>query len=143
MFGDANLAYQVARDGQLPAVFARRVWPGAPASLFIAAGLTALVVLVFPLAAVGQMASLAFLIVYGMVSVGHLRIRAQTGARRGLLITAVALNAALFVLLLGHTIHTGPISTPLTLIGALAFSFAFEAFHLRRRSQPRPAFGGS
>ena len=143
LFGDANLAYQVARDGQLPAVFARRVWPGAPASLFIAAGLTVLVVLVFPLAAVGQMASLAFLIVYGMVSVGHLRIRGQTGARRGLLVTAVALNAALFVLLLGYTIHTGPISTPLTLIGALAFSFAFEALHLRCRSQPRPAFGGS
>ena len=41
LFGDANLAYQVARDGQLPAVFAQRVWPGGPASLFIAAGLTA------------------------------------------------------------------------------------------------------
>ena len=27
LFGDANLAYQVARDGQLPAVFARRIWP--------------------------------------------------------------------------------------------------------------------
>ena len=51
LFGDTNLAYQVARDGQLPAVFARRVWPGCPASLFIAAGLTAVVVLVFPLAA--------------------------------------------------------------------------------------------
>jgi len=141
LFGDANLAYQVSRDGQLPAVFARRVWPGAPASLLIAAGLTAVVVLVFPLAAVGQMASLAFLIVYGMVSVGHLRIRGQTGARRGLLVTAVALNAALFVLLLGYTIHTGPVSTPLTLIGALAFSFAFEALHLRHRSRAHPAFG--
>lgn len=142
LFGDANLAYQVARDGQLPAVFARRVWPGAPASLFIAAGLTAVMVLVFPLAAAGQMASLAFLIVYGMVSAGHLRIRGQTGARPGLLLTAVALNAALFILLLGYTIHTGPISTPLTLIGTLAFSFAFEALHLRRRDRPhryRPA----
>jgi len=142
LFGDANLAYQVARDGQLPAVFARPVWQGRLASLFIAAGLTALVVLVFPLAAVGQMASLAFLIVYGMVGVGHLRIREQTGARRGLLVTAVVLNAALFVLLLGYTIHTGPISTPLTLLGALAFSFAFEAFYLRRRgvlSRPGPA----
>ena len=64
---------------------------------------------------------------YGMFSVGHLRIREQTGARRGLLVTAVVLNAAPFVLLLGYTINTGPISTPLTLLGALAFSFAFEA----------------
>jgi hypothetical protein len=46
-------------------------------------------VLFFPLAAVGQMASLAFLIVYGMVSVGHLRVYRDTGAKRWLLLLAV------------------------------------------------------
>ncbi|MFZ2013994.1 MAG: hypothetical protein WAV00_09250 [Nocardioides sp.] len=70
-----------------------------------------------------------------MLSVGHLRIREQTGARRSLLVAAVALNAALFVLLLGYTIHTGPISTPLTLVGVLAFSFVFEALWLRHRNR--------
>lgn len=137
LFGDANLAYQVSRDGQLPTLFTRRWWPGAPASVFIAAVLTGVVVVLFPLAAVGQMASLAFLIVYGMVSVGHLRIRRQTGARRDLLIAAVVLNAALFVLLLGYSIHTGPASTWLALLGALALSFIFEAIY-RRRAGNRP-----
>lgn len=134
LFGDANLAYQVAKDGELPAAFERGVWHGGTVSLFVAAGLTAVVVLLFPLSAVGQMASLAFLIVYGMVSVGHLRIREQTGAHRGLLVAAVALNAALFVLLLGYTVRTGPASTWLTLVGALAASFAFEWLYRRRSS---------
>jgi amino acid transporter len=142
LFGDANLAFQVSKDGELPAVFARGVWGGGTAALFIAAGLTAVAVVVFPLSAVGQMASLAFLIVYGMVSVGHLRVRHQTGARRSLLITAVALNAALFMLLLGYTVHTGPASTWLTLFGALGFSFAFEAIYRSRtgrRFRPLPS----
>ena len=144
LFGDTNLAFQMAKDGELPAGFDRGVWHGGTASLFVAAGLTAIVVVLFPLSAVGQMASLAFLIVYGMVSVGHLRIRRQTGAHRGLLIAAVALNAALFVLLLGYTVHTGPASTWLTLVGALVASFVFETVFRRtthRQLRPLPLPG--
>ncbi|MGB9274230.1 MAG: APC family permease [Terrimicrobiaceae bacterium] len=63
MFGDANLAYMVAKCGELPKDFARGVWRGGTGGLFVAAAITAAFVLFFPLAAVGQMASLAFLIV--------------------------------------------------------------------------------
>lgn len=132
MFGDANLAYMVAKTGELPADFARGVWRGGTGGLFIAAGITAAFVLFFPLAAVGQMASLAFLIVYGTVSLGHLRAYRDTGAKRWLLVLAVALNLALFALLLGYTIHTGPTSTWLTLLAVLMFSFVFEVGYRRR-----------
>ena len=135
LFGDANLAFQMAKDGELPEVFSRKVWHGGPGSLFIAAGLTGLFVVAFPLSAVGQMASLAFLIVYGSVSVGHLRIRARTGAKSGLLVAAVVLNAALFALLLEHAVATGPATTWITLLGTLAFSFAFAAIYRRRRGR--------
>ncbi|WP_167096827.1 APC family permease [Mycobacterium sp. DL592] len=132
MFGDANLAFTVAKTGEMPSSFARGVWHGGTAGLFTAAGLTALFVLFFPLAAVGQMASLAFLIVYGTVSLGHLRVWRQTGAKPALLVTAVLLNLALFVLLLAYTVRTGPASTWITLLGVLAVSFAFEYVYRRR-----------
>jgi amino acid transporter len=132
MFGDANLAYVVATSGELPKDFTRGVWRGGNAGLLIAAALTALFVAFFPLAAVGSMASLAFLIVYGTVSAGHLRIYHDTGAKRWLLVLAVALNVALFLLLLGYTIHTGPASTWLNLLAVLALSFVFEAVYRRR-----------
>ena len=132
MFGDANLAYMVAKTGELPADFARGVWRGGTGGLFIAAGITAAFVLFFPLAAVGQMASLAFLIVYGTVSLGHLRAYRDTGAKRWLLVLAVALNLALFALLLGYTIHTGPMSTWLALLAVLVLSFVFEVGYRRR-----------
>jgi len=48
------------------------------------------------------------------------------GARSRQLILAVVLNLALFLLLLGYTIHTGPASTWVTLLAVLVFSFVFE-----------------
>ena len=132
MFGDANLAFMVAKTGELPRDFTRGVWRGGNVGLLVAAALTALFVVFFPLAAVGSMASLAFLIVYGTVSAGHLRVHRDTGAKPWLLVVAVVLNAALFVLLLGYTIHTGPASTWITLLAVLALSFVFEIVYRRR-----------
>jgi amino acid transporter len=132
MFGDANLAYMVSKVGELPADFARGVWRGGTGGLFVAAAITAAFVLFFPLAAVGQMASLAFLIVYDTISLGHLRVYRETGAKRWLLVLAVVLNLALFALLLGYTIHTGPASTWITLLAVLASSFVFEVVYRRR-----------
>ncbi|MDT5092423.1 MAG: hypothetical protein QOH60_1786 [Mycobacterium sp.] len=131
MFGDANLAYLVAKSGDMPKSFARNVWLGGTGGLFVAAGLTALFVVFFPLSAVGQMASLAFLLIYATVSVGHFRVRSQTGANPVLLAIGVVLNLGLFVLLLGYTIDTGPASTWITLLAVLVCSFAFE-FGYRR-----------
>jgi amino acid transporter len=132
MFGDANLAFMVAKSGELPIGFTRGVWRGGNIGLLVAACLTALFVVFFPLAAVGQMASLAFLIVYGTVSLGHLRVYRETGAKPWLLVLAVALNLALFALLLGYTIHTGPASTWITLLAVLVLSFVFEAVYRGR-----------
>ncbi len=136
MFGDANLAFLVAKTGELPRGFARGVWHGGTGGLFGAAALTAGFVLFFPLAAVGQMASLAFLIVYGTVSLGHLRVWRETGAKPWLLVTAVTLNLALFALLLGYSVYTGPPSTWITLVVVLAGSFVVE-YAYRRRSGRR------
>jgi amino acid transporter len=132
MFGDANLGFMVAKSGELPSDFTRGVWRGGNVGLLIAAALTALFVVFFPLSAVGSMASLAFLIVYGTVSAGHLRVYRETGAKRWLLVLAIALNLALFLLLLGYTIHTGPASTWITLLAVLALSFVFEVGYRKR-----------
>jgi amino acid transporter len=132
MFGDANLAYLMATTGEIPKSFAKNVWLGGTGGLFVAAALTALFVVFFPLAAVGQMASLAFLLIYATVSMGHFRVRGQTGANPWVLAVGVTLNVALFVLLLGYTIDSGPASTWITLLAVLAASFGFEVAYRRR-----------
>ena len=60
--------------------------------------------MIFPLSAVGGMASLAFLLVYAMVNLGHMRIAGQIGAKRWILICSDGLNLALFALLCIQTI---------------------------------------
>jgi amino acid transporter len=132
MFGDANLGFMVAKSGELPSDFTRGVWRGGNVGLLAAAVLTALFVVFFPLSAVGSMASLAFLIVYGTVSAGHLRVYRDTGANPWLLVLAVVLNLFLFLLLLGYTIHTGPASTWITLLAVLVLSFVFEIVYRKR-----------
>lgn len=77
------------------------------------------------------MASLAFLIVYGAVSFGHLRVRKETEANAFILVTAVALNLALFALLLYYSITRSPASTWITLIAVLVGSFAAEGIYRR------------
>lgn len=54
----------------------------------------------------------------------------ETGAKPWLLVLAVALNLALFALLLGYTIHIGPRArgSPLAV---LALSFVFEVGYRR------------
>lgn len=131
LFGDANLAYTVAKQGELPADFARGIWRSGTWGLLAAGFLTCLFVIFFPLASVGQMASLAFLIVYGAVSVGHLRVRKETGANPVVLVMAVVLNLALFALLLYYSITSSPASTWITLIVVLVGSFAVEAVYRR------------
>ena len=146
LFGDANLAFTVAKSGEMPADFARGVWRSGTWGLLMAGALTCAFVVFFPLSSVGQMASLAFLIVYGAVSVGHMRVRHQTGAKAWLLIAAVSLNLALFCLLLGYAIHTGPASTWITLIVVLIASFVVEIVyrkvtHRSLRLETAPASG--
>ena len=100
--------------------------------MFVSALVTILFVVFFPLSAVGQMTSLAFLVVYGAVSYGHLRLRAHTGAKAWPLWTAVVLNSALFIALLVEAVRSGSPATWITLVAALIGSFAFEWFYRRR-----------
>jgi amino acid transporter len=133
LFASANIGADLADSRQLPAALARPWLSSANVSLPVSAGVVILLVLFFPLDAVGQMTSLAFLIVYGAVSAAHLRVRGRTGARAWPLLLAVAINAALFVSLLIDTIRTGSPATWITFLGVLAGSFALTAWLRRDR----------
>ena len=114
----------VANQGHVLATAGRLVlgnW-----GLFIASLIVCIFVVIFPLSAVGEMASLAFLLVYAMVNLGHLRIAGQTGAKRWILICSVVLNLALFALLFIQTILNHETLTWISVIALLIISFLVE-----------------
>ncbi len=132
IFAASNIGYDVSENHQLSAALTRTVWRSTPVALLVSGLVTVVIVLFFPLAAVGQMTSLAFLVVYGAVSLGHLRVRRQTGAVAWPLVAAVVFNAGLFVVLLVDAVRSGSPATWITLVTALIGSFVFEAWYRRR-----------
>ena len=126
MFGDENLAIRIAKIDEIPPKFGAMTKIGGTWGLFFTSLMVCLFVVIFPLASVGEMASLAFLLVYAMVNVGHLRLIRQTGANRWLLIGSIILNFALFALLFAQTIINGEVLTWLSVIALLIISFGVE-----------------
>lgn len=126
MFGDNNLAIRIARIEEIPPQFGVMTEIGGTWGLFITSLIVCIFVVIFPLSAVGEMASLAFLLVYAMVNLGHLRIAGQTGAKRWILICSVVLNLALFALLFIQTILNHETLTWISVIALLIISFLVE-----------------
>ncbi|WP_195923237.1 APC family permease [Lactobacillus crispatus] len=126
MFGDNNLAIRIARIEEIPPQFGVMTEIGGTWGLFITSLIVCIFVVIFPLSAVGEMASLAFLLVYAMVNLGHLRIAKQTGAERWILICSVVLNLALFALLFIQTILNHETLTWISVIALLIISFLVE-----------------
>lgn len=126
MFGDNNLAIRIARIEEIPPQFGVMTEIGGTWGLFITSLIVCVFVVIFPLSAVGEMASLAFLLVYAMVNLGHLRIAKQTGAKRWILVCSVVLNLALFALLFVQTILNHETLTWISVIALLVISFLVE-----------------
>lgn len=126
MFGDENLAIRIAKVDEIPPKFGLATRIGGTWGLFFTFIITCAFVIIFPLASVGQMASLAFLLVYAMVNAGHLRLSKQTHAKKWILICAIILNLSLFALLFAQTIINGETLTWTAVIFLLVISFVAE-----------------
>jgi len=125
LFGGANVSYTIARDGELPRYFARQVWHRSSEGLLITSGLVILFILFFDLSGVAMMGSGAFLLIYASVNATHLRIIADTGARRWLVWLAL-LACLVMAGVLSVYIYQNSKPAFITMIGLLPVCFALE-----------------
>ncbi|RJR41930.1 MAG: amino acid permease [Deltaproteobacteria bacterium] len=125
LYGGANISYMLARDGELPELFERKVWSRSEEGLFITAGLVILFVLFFDLSGVAMMGSGAFLFIYACVNAAHLRIIDQTGARKWLVWAAMITCFAMFVILSIY-IYLNAKPALITMVGLLPACLAME-----------------
>lgn len=137
IFAASNIAADISKEEEVSAFLARVVLRRVPLALLFSAGVVSLLVVAFPLSIVGQMASLGFLLVYAAITVGHIRIRAKTGARLGLLVAAIVVNLALFTLLMVNSLTTAP-SSAIAMIITIALAFGLEWLYRRRGSRQTP-----
>lgn len=125
LFGSANVSYMLAKDGELPTVFSRHVWQGGSGGLVITAALVVAFVLFFDLSGVAMMGSGAFLLIYGLVAVAHLRLTGETGANRPVVLLAV-LTCFAMAAILSYYIYRNSMTAFVTMFALLPVCFALE-----------------
>ncbi|MGI9029160.1 MAG: APC family permease [Ilumatobacteraceae bacterium] len=144
LFGASNVSYQIARDGQLPATFTRKIWNRHVEGLFITGGLAIAFVLAFNLGPIAMMASASFLIFHAMVNAAHLWVRHETGAKAAPVVASMLACIVMFVLLMIYVVANAPAAAWVALLAVLALSFVIEVVYRKRTGRrfqrlPEPA----
>lgn len=135
IFAASNIAADMVSKTSISQMLGQTILKTQTGALSFSALIVIVLVLVFPLEIVGQMASLAFLLVYAAITFGHLKVRKKTGAKQWPLWCAIIINLYLFITLLISVIENAP-GSAIALMCALVGSFALEAFYtkfLRKR----------
>jgi amino acid transporter len=97
--------------------------------LLVSAAIVIVLVLGFPLEIVGKMASMAFLLLFGVITFGHIRIHRQTGANVFVLWCGVIINLMLFVFLVINGIQSNPAGVIVLAIVLLATCLIQFKYH--------------
>jgi L-asparagine transporter-like permease len=88
LFPAAGLTEELASNGQFPPLMGRRAGGRVPVGLLITSLTAILLAVLFDLNAIASIGSAIALAVFSLVTVGHLRVRSETGAKTWLLILA-------------------------------------------------------
>ena len=97
LFPAGGLCAEMSAIGQFPPVVGRNLAGRVPTGLLLTA-LTAMVLAAFfNLDAVASIGSAVALVVFTLISVGHLRVRGETGAKAWILVTAISATTIVFV----------------------------------------------
>lgn len=134
-----GLCEEMTAVGQFPPVMGQR-WAGRlPAGLGVTAIIAAALAGFFDLTAIASIGSAIALLVFTLVSAGHVRVRQQTGAQLWLLLLAVASTVTVLVTFAVTTLVDEP-ATFVTIGAILALAIVLDAiWKSHRRAEPVPA----
>jgi amino acid transporter len=123
----------MATAGQFPPALGSRVAGRAPAGILLTAAVAIGLAIGFDLSAIASIGSAVALIVFALVTAGHFRVRAETGARSWLLFLAVASAVIVLVTFAATTLVDEP-GTAVALVVILLLSVGLDAAWKRRRA---------
>ncbi|MBP9096940.1 MAG: amino acid permease [Ignavibacteria bacterium] len=100
IFGGANIAYSLAKYGELPKFFERKIWFKSTEGLNITAGLGLLVALFFDLSTIASLTSTIFTVIYIFVLISHLKLYKEFGGKKLLIIFNLMILLTVFIALM-------------------------------------------
>jgi len=141
LYPAAGLCEQMATIGQFPPLLGRRLADRLPVGLALTAAVAIILAAGFNLTSIASIGSTIALLVFGLVSVGHLRVHSETGAKLWLLILAVASTAAVLVTFIVTTLVHEP-ATIVVLTVIIVLSVGIDLWWKRLRDQARASRSG-
>jgi amino acid transporter len=131
-----GLSRDLADKGLFPPALGRR-WGRVPVGLAVMVLGTLTLVLAFDLSAIASLGSAVALLIFTFVTISHLRIRTDTGARTAMLALALVATVAVLISFAATTLVEEP-ATALTLVGLLVLSVGLDNVWQRRRPTGTP-----
>jgi amino acid transporter len=134
LYGGANIAYSLAKDGELPEVFERKTWFKSTEGLYITALLGIFFVLTFDIGAIASITSAIFTIIYIFVLFSHYRLASKYGGNKGFILFNIIVLIFVFLALLFYEWQTKRgafYGTIITFIGAIILESTYRYFKKR------------
>lgn len=99
LYGGANIAYALAKKGELPKEFERKVWFSGSVGLYITSGLSMFFVIAFNLEEIASITSYFSLIIYLFVIISHYRLSEETKGSKALIVFSFVVVCMVFLTL--------------------------------------------
>ena len=106
LYGGANVAFSLARKGELPSAFDRRLWFGSNAGLYLTAGLGIVIAVSFNLDNIASLTSSIFMVIYLFVLFAHWRLRRRYGGSPWIIFLGIVAICIVFIGLMTHQWNT-------------------------------------
>jgi amino acid transporter len=137
LYGTARLSWSIARSGELPKVFGKKLWDRPIAGLLITTGLTLIVANTLDLSSIALTGSAAFLIIFAAVNAAAARL-ATRRTHRALAVAATIATVGSLAALVMQERTSNP--RGVVIVGALvAGSFLLEATYRRFTGRVMPS----
>jgi amino acid transporter len=131
-----GLCEEMASIGQFPPLLGRRLAGRVPVGLVVTALAAIMLAIGFDLSSIASIGSAIALVVFTLVTAGHLRVRHETGASTVMLGLAIATTVVVLLAFTFTTLVEEP-ATAVTLVAILALSIALD-LGWKRRARETP-----
>ena len=124
IYPTAGLSKDLAAKKQFPPVLGRN-WGRVSIGLGFMVVATLCLTVFFDLSAIASLGSAVALLIFTIISIAHLRVRHDTGARIGVLLLALLTTAATFAVFVSTTLVDEP-ATMAALVGVIALAIGLD-----------------
>ena len=133
LYPATGLAEQMAAVGQFPPFMSRRVGGRASMGILVTAASAMVLAIFFDLNAIASIGSAVALVVFALVTLGHFRVRHETGARTWLLVLAEVTTVVVLIAFALTTLVEEP-WTAVALVAILLLGVGLDLWWKSRRA---------